>query len=83
VNKLKQEEKENKEKQQAVMQDKENFELNKLRRAPVSQGGMCFKASKVLSKDPYPTKHVMSTPLTEPKSPNLRTALRTRLQHQE
>mmetsp|Transcript_8447 Transcript_8447/g.15917 ORF Transcript_8447/g.15917 Transcript_8447/m.15917 type:complete len:756 (-) Transcript_8447:231-2498(-) len=78
VTKSKQEEKDQKDRQKAAQQDKENFELNKLRRAPVSKGGMSFKASKVLSKDPYPVKAVMSTPLTEPKAPDLHTALRTR-----
>jgi hypothetical protein len=79
VSKAKEDEKDRKDKQMTLQHDKENFELSNLRRAPVSKGGMCFKASKVLSKDPFPVKHVHSTPLTEPRSPNLRTALRTRV----
>jgi hypothetical protein len=79
VTKSKEEEKNLQEKQKAAQEDKENGLLKNLRRTPASKGGMAFKATKVLTKDTYPSKHVMSTPLTEPKSPNLRTALRTRV----
>ena len=79
VSKNKQMEEELKDKRKAIQQDKENTELNKLRRTAVSQGGMAFKASKVVSEDPFPSRNVPSTPLTEPRSPQLRTALRARV----
>lgn len=82
VYKARQDEKDLREQQKVAKQEKENIELQRLRRTPVSEGGMLFKASEVMTKDPYRVKHVNSNPLTEPISPNLRTALRTRVNEQ-
>jgi hypothetical protein len=49
--------------------EEENKRIKELRRKPVEQGGMCFKAAPVLKHDPFPSRHVNPAPLTEPKSP--------------
>ncbi len=66
---------EEEEKKQA---DKENMEINQLRRMSVKEGGMAFKANPIVTKDKYPCAHVKAAPLTQPKSPYLLTKQRAK-----
>jgi len=49
--------------------DKENQELNILRRTSIADGGMMFKSQGILKQDLYPSKKTASVPLTTPISP--------------
>ena len=49
--------------------DKENHELNILRRTSIADGGMMFKSQGILKQDLYPSKKTASVPLTTPISP--------------
>lgn len=59
--------------------DEENHNINILRRKSIAEGGLMFKANPIITDDKFPTAKPIMTPLTEPKSPMLRTALRAPL----
>lgn len=56
--------------------DEENRNINIMRRKSISEGGLMYKAKEILREDPYPVATPEYRPLTEPKSPMLRTKLR-------
>ena len=58
--------------------EKENLEINQLRRLSVKEGGMAFKANPIVTKDKYPCAHVKAAPVTQPKSPYLLTKQRAK-----
>lgn len=63
-------------KKQAELQrsmDKENEDIKQLRRMTVDKGGLMFVAKPVEKDDHYPVKPAKAIPLTQPKSPHLRT----------
>lgn len=62
---------EEKRRSDAAQADKENAEMNLLRRLPTSEGGLVFKATPVLREDPFPAREVPAKKLTEPESPHL------------
>ncbi len=64
--------------EQKLVDDKENRDIQKLRRMTVEDGGFKFTAKPVVTEDLFPNKTPKSMPLTEPKSPFLRTKLRAR-----
>ena len=72
-----QEEREQQERER-LAEEEEERRLRELRAKPCSEGGMTFVASKVLESDPYPVKHVIPPPLTEPHTPKLLTSQRAR-----
>lgn len=53
--------------------------IQDLRKKSVDEGGLCFKATPIMEKDIYPVRHVESAPLTEPVTPHLHTAARSRI----
>lgn len=57
--------------------DQENRRIQAMRRKSVEEGGLMFKAKPIVTKDQYPTKAVVSAPLTTPFSPQLRTKTRS------
>jgi hypothetical protein len=59
-------------------QEKENQDIQALRRKPVSEGGMAFKAAPVQKEDLYPAPPTKAMLLTEPKSPCLQSKNRSR-----
>jgi hypothetical protein len=58
-----------------VVED-ENMHINLIRRRPISEGGLLFKAKPVETQDKFPTAKPIVRPLTQPKSPLLLTKLR-------
>ena len=71
-----------KEMNEKEQQEKENKEVKQLRRQTIEQGGMMFVAKPVVTIDQFPTKVPKSMPLTEPKSPYLRTKERALRQNE-
>jgi hypothetical protein len=74
--KLKEQEKLEKERKKI---EEEQRIIKELRHKSIEEGGLCFKASPILTTDVFPPKHVESAPLTEPVAPNLHTASRSRV----
>lgn len=56
--------------------EKENAQINLLRRTSIEQGGLLFKAKPVITEDIFPASKPPMRPLTQPKSPFLLTKAR-------
>jgi hypothetical protein len=61
-------------------EDKENKEIQRLRRTSFEAGGFAFVAKEIMQEDPYPVEGYQAPlPLTEPQSPFLLTKRRSQL----
>lgn len=67
--------------QETLQKQKVEYEqkiMKEMRRKSVDEGGLCFKAQPIMSTDKFPSKTIKAVPLTEPKSPYLKTKQRTK-----